>query len=60
MPVQQECVTVKKLLFLVTALGFAFATPATAANTDRVVFGQEDCKEGEKWNEETQKCEKGE
>ena len=48
----------KKLLLIVAAAGFAFATPAIAF-TDTTVYGQEDCKEGEKWNEDTQKCEPG-
>ena len=46
----------KKLLLIAAATSFAFATPAIAFN-DTVVYGQEDCKEGEKWNEDTKKCE---
>lgn len=45
----------KKVLMLAAA-GLAFAVPASAY-TNTVVYGQEDCKEGEKWNEETQKYE---
>ena len=47
----------KKLLLLAAAAGLAFATPVSAYTQKNVVYGQEDCKEGEKWNEETQKCE---
>ncbi len=36
---------------------FAGAQPAAGSSPDRIIFGQEDCKEGEKWNETTQKCE---
>ncbi|MEM8686528.1 MAG: hypothetical protein AAGF81_04310 [Pseudomonadota bacterium] len=46
----------KKVLLLAAAAGLAFAVPASAY-TNQIVYGQEDCKEGEKWNEETQKCE---
>ncbi len=46
----------KKVLMLAAAAGLAFAVPASAY-TNSIVYGQEDCKEGEKWNEETQKCE---
>ena len=51
----------KNLLMLAALLGFAFAAPANAyfATADNTVYGQEDCKEGEKWNEDTQKCEPG-
>ena len=42
----------KKLLVLAAVLGFVVAVP-------NIVFaGQEDCKEGETWNETTQQCEK--
>jgi len=37
-----------------TPLGEAVAPKATA------IYAQEDCKEGEKWNEEMNKCEKEE
>ncbi|MGI9414045.1 MAG: hypothetical protein ACR2PM_10270 [Hyphomicrobiales bacterium] len=44
----------KKFLMIAALVGFAFgaASPAFA--------GPEDCKEGEKWNEATQQCEKAE
>ena len=37
--------------------GTANATVPLAVPEPTIIFAQEDCKEGEKWNEETQKCE---
>ncbi len=42
----------KKLLLIAALAGFALSAPA------QVFAGQEDCKDGEKWNEATQMCEK--
>ena len=41
----------KKLMLIAAVLGFALAAPFQA------FAGQEDCKEGETWNETTQQCE---
>jgi len=54
----------KTFLASLALLGLAF-TPSYAGsthgqagiNTSSAIYAQEDCKEGEKWNEETQKCE---
>ncbi len=51
------------LLKLIAALGLSLgiAVPALSAvsmgTTDTTIAAQDDCKEGEKWNEEKQKCE---
>lgn len=42
----------KKFMLITAVLGFALAAPFQA------FAGQEDCAEGETWNETTQKCEK--
>lgn len=54
----------KKVLLPLALLGLAAApayatAPVTGAglNPTKATFAKEDCKEGEKWNEETQKCE---
>ncbi len=41
----------KKLILVAAVVGFALSAPFTA------FAGQDDCKEGETWNETTQKCE---
>lgn len=56
-----------RIAALLTMLAFAAGassvavayTPLGKAFTDRsaVIYAQEDCAEGEKWNEETQECE---
>ena len=43
----------KKILMIAALIGFAFGSSSAFA-------GPEDCKEGEKWNEATQQCEKAE
>ena len=55
----------KKLTLMLSLLGLAFAGTIGAfasvsgerSVSNGVVFAQEDCKDGEKWNEDTQKCE---
>ena len=54
----------KKLLISLALLGLATApsyasmsTSGAGFGTASTVFAQEDCKEGEKWNEDAQKCE---
>lgn len=54
----------KKLTLMLALSGFAFGAStgaiagiASHQTTSGVVFAQEDCKEGEKWNEETKACE---
>ncbi len=55
----------KKLCTVLAAFGFAIAASVGAfagtfgdrTSSTGVLFAQEDCKDGEKWNEETQKCE---
>lgn len=53
----------KKLTLMLALSGFAFgaSTGAIAGiaspTASGAVFAQEDCKEGEKWNEETKACE---
>lgn len=53
----------KTLLFTLATLGFVATLPAVANTVKTVVvptstvYAQEDCKDNEKWNEETQKCE---
>lgn len=42
----------KKLLLIAALAGFALSAPA------QVFAGEADCKDGEKWNEATQMCEK--
>ena len=41
----------KKLILLLGLAGFAFSIPSGA------YAGEKDCKDNEKWNEQTQKCE---
>lgn len=50
--VQQREIEMKKLMMIAAVLGFTLAAPFQA------FAGQEDCKDGETWNETTQKCEK--
>ena len=56
----------KKLIALAATAGFAagLSSPVFAAMplhngfmASHAIFAKEDCKDGEKWNEETQKCE---
>ncbi len=54
----------KKLMlaFAVAAFSFgagsaAFAVAPMGPGASGAVFAQEDCKEGETWNDETKKCE---
>ncbi len=59
-----------RLAILLTVFGLAFgATSVAVAYTplgdavspkSAVVFGQDECKEGETWNEESKQCEKEE
>lgn len=49
--------------FIIASTSFASATvtsDVSALQPLTVVYGQEECKEGEKYNEETKKCEKQE
>jgi len=51
------------ILSVLLGLGFAIAVPAFATNFGEgltVIYGQDQCKDGEKWDEATQKCVKGE
>ena len=46
--------------FVIASSTFAFATVASDVTTLKpatVVYGQDECKEGETFNEETKKCE---
>ena len=55
----------RKLSLLFAAFVFAIAssvgafagTASPSTTASGVIFAQEDCKDGEKWNEETQTCE---
>lgn len=55
----------KIIALMVAAVGLAFGVTSHAFAVDRTlsgdaVFAQEDCADGETWNEETQACEKSE
>lgn len=49
------------LIVSVFAMSFgSLATITGATSQSSVVYGQDDCKDGETWNEEKQACEKAE
>ncbi len=58
-----ETLLMKKILAITALLGLGFTAsvafagiPWIGESTNSTIYAQEDCKEGETWNEDTQKC----